>query len=104
MTPDLERRLAQGAAPRPRSKPGLRVGVLVVGLIVLGLVVSQLQLERDLRRLDAGFLSGLPEGNYHAISVELVRRAAALRGQLREVASEGSADNIARLRAARGSC
>jgi TRAP-type uncharacterized transport system substrate-binding protein len=105
MTPDLERRLvSQGTAPRARGKPLLRFGVVLLGLIALAVSVSQLNLEHDLQRLDAGFLSGLPEGNYHAISAELVRTAAAAGGRLREVPSEGSTDNIARLRAARVSC
>jgi TRAP-type uncharacterized transport system substrate-binding protein len=105
MTPDLERRLApQDPSPRPRARPVRRFAVVLAGLSVLAVGVGQLNLEHDLHRLTAGFLSGLPEGNYHAIADGLVRTAAQQRGRLREVPSEGSTDNIERLRAARGSC
>jgi hypothetical protein len=76
----------------------------VIGLAALGLCVSRLDLEHDLHRLNTGFLSGLPEGNYHAIAEALVQTAAQQRGRLREVPSEGSTDNIERLRKARGTC
>jgi TRAP-type uncharacterized transport system substrate-binding protein len=105
MTPDLERRLSpQLPSGRPRSRPLLRFLVLLIGLLVLALVVGQLNLEHDLHRLDAGFLSGLPDGNYHSIAEGLVRTGAQQRARLREVPSEGSTDNIERLRAARASC
>jgi len=105
MTPDLERRLMpQAASERPRSQPVLRFVIVLAGLVVLGLCVAQLDLEHDLHRLNTGFLSGLPEGNYHAIAEALVQTAAQQRGRLREVPSEGSTDNIERLRSARGSC
>src|SRR6185295_19296667 len=105
MTPDLERRLVpQAASERPRSRPVLRFVSVLAGLVVLGLCVAQLDLEHDLHRLNTGFLSGLPEGNYHAIAEALVQTAAQQRGRLREVPSEGSTDNIERLRKARGSC
>jgi TRAP-type uncharacterized transport system substrate-binding protein len=89
---------------RPRARALLRFAVVLAGLSVLAAGVGQLNLEHDLHRLDAGFLSGLPEGNYHAIADGLVRTAAQQRGRLREVPSEGSTDNIERLRAARASC
>jgi hypothetical protein len=105
MTPDLERRLAPHEhSKRPRARPLLRLAVVFAGLSLLAVGMAQLNLEHDLHRLNAGFLSGLPEGNYHAIADGLVRTAAQQRGRLREVASEGSTDNIERLRAARVSC
>src|SRR6185436_10213778 len=92
MTPDLERRLVpQAPVQRPRARAVLRFAVVLTGLGVLAAGVGQLNLEHDLHRLDAGFLSGLPEGNYHAIADGLVRTAAQQRGRLREVPSEGSA-------------
>jgi hypothetical protein len=73
-------------------------------LALLGGIVSQLNLHRDLHRLDAGMLSGAPEGNYHAIVDDLVHLAATGNARLRNVPSAGSADNVARLRAAKKSC
>jgi TRAP-type uncharacterized transport system substrate-binding protein len=105
MLPDLERRLSpEHISGRPRARPLRRFLVVLLGLLVLAAGVGQLNLEHDLHRLDAGFLSGLPEGNYHAIADGLVRTGAQQRARLREVPSEGSTDNIQRLRAARSSC
>jgi hypothetical protein len=107
MTPELERQLApQGSPPVPRGRPLLRVGLVLSGLLALGLGVSQLRLTRDLHRLDAGFLSGLPEGNYHTIVAKLVEGAAAEGGRLRELPSEGSTHNVTGLLEARagGNC
>jgi TRAP-type uncharacterized transport system substrate-binding protein len=105
MTPDLERRLSPQHPPgRSRSLPLLRFLVVLLGLFVLAVGVGQLNLEHDLHRLDAGFLSGLPEGNYHTIADGLVRTGEHQRARLREVPSQGSTDNIERLRAARHSC
>ncbi|MEY4550457.1 MAG: hypothetical protein RL685_6652 [Pseudomonadota bacterium] len=105
MASNLDRRFVpRASASRSRSRPLLRIGALLLALLGLGLLVGQLDLRGDFRRLDAGFLSGFPEGNYQVIARELAERAARERGQLRVVVSEGSSDNIARLRAARESC
>jgi len=101
----LERQLAPGApSPPPRAARLLRIALVVAIVLGLGALTSQLNLERDLHRLDARILSGVPEGNYHLLADALVRSAASQRGHLRELPSQGSSDNIARLRAARASC
>ena len=101
----LERQLAPGLPqPRPRATRLLRIGLVVALVLGLGALTSQLNLERDLHRLHARLLSGVPEGNYHVLADALVRSAASQRGRLQEIPSQGSSDNIARLRAARASC
>jgi len=102
----LERQLAPGAAPspHPRATRLLRIALVVAIVLGLGALTSQLNLERDLHRLDARILSGVPEGNYHVLVDALVRSASSQRGHLRELPSQGSSDNIARLRAAQASC
>jgi hypothetical protein len=71
---------------------------------VLALVVSHLDVRHDMRRLNIAILSGTPAGNYHRLIESLTDRAARERGTLRNLASEGSADNLARLMAARHDC
>ncbi len=83
----------------------VRRGVAVVlALVIVGALVAQLEVKRDLHRLDAGLLSGAQEGNYHAIAVELAALAAKENGKLRDVTSAGSTENVTRLRAASSSC
>ena len=102
----MERQLAPAPAPspHPRATRLLRIAAVVAIVLGLGALTSQLNLERDLHRLDARILSGVPEGNYHVLADALVRSAASQRGHLRELPSQGSSDNIARLRAAQASC
>ena len=82
----------------------LRLGLVVLILAVLAAIVSQLNLKRDLHRLDAGMLSGAPEGNYSALVGDLAAAAAKDKGTIRNVPSAGSIENVTRLRAAKKSC
>lgn len=79
----------------------VRKVLLVVGLLgLLALVVSRIDFERDMHRLDAGFLTGAKDGSYAAIGADLTARAAAHRGRLRSIESAGSTENVQRLYAA----
>jgi TRAP-type uncharacterized transport system substrate-binding protein len=100
---NLDRRLAATV----HSHAGaflLRLGLVALVLAVVGALVSQLNLKRDLHRLDAGMLSGAPEGNYHALVDDLSRAAAKDKGTLRNVTSAGSVENVSRLRAEKKTC
>jgi uncharacterized protein len=95
----------------PLRDPKTRRSVLLKLVVVLGSVlavtvfVSHLNLSRSLRRLDVGFASGSAEGNYHAIVDDLAALAKKGGGTIRNVASDGSGDNLARLaRAGQGGC
>ena len=81
-------------------KDGLGV-LLIFGL---GVVVSRLNLHSDMSRLEIGILSGAQEGNYHRLIDELGRLATLEKGRIKNVSSEGSADNVRRLAAAAKSC
>jgi len=81
-----------------------KLAVVVAALALFALVVSHIDFNRDLHRLDAGMASGPPDGGYAAIVRELVTRAAARRGRLREVGGSGSAENVERLASGRASC
>ena len=101
---DPERRLVR--AQRPARFAFLqKVAVAMVALLLLGVAMSKLNLSRDLHRLHAGFLSGSKEGNYHAIVDDLAAMAALGKGQIVNLASQGSAENVRRLgEAAAGGC
>ncbi len=102
---NLNRRLLSRAATRAHWYPFARRAAVVVAVLALvGAVLSQLNLKRDLHRLDAAILSGSPEGSYHAIAADLTVVAAKENGKLREVPSAGSLENVARLRAAKSTC
>jgi hypothetical protein len=87
-----------------------RFGLVKKALIVLGalaliaLVVGHIDFDRDMHRLNAGMLSGVTDGGYAAIVRDLAARAAIHRGKLRDLSSNGSAENVARLVAAKDSC
>jgi NMT1-like family len=102
---NLDRHLLPRAAARAHWMPVVRrTALVVVALALVGALLSQLNLKRDLHRLDTAMLSGTAEGSYHAIAQDLARLAAKENGMLREVASAGSIENVTRLRAARPSC
>src|SRR5262245_38232273 len=100
---NLDRRLAATVHSHGRAFL-LRIGLVVLVLAVLGTIASQLNLHRDLHRLDAAMLSGAPEGNYHVLVEDLARAAAKDKGVLRNVTSAGSVENVERLRAAKKTC
>jgi hypothetical protein len=102
---NLDRQLLSRAAANAHWSTVLRrAAVVLVAFALLGALLSQLNLKRDLHRLDAGLLSGTPEGSYHAVAAELAALASKENGKLREVPSAGSMENVTRLRAARSSC
>jgi hypothetical protein len=77
---------------------------LVLGVVAL--VVSRIDFARDMHRLDAGMLSGAKDGSYHAVVTDLATFAEKKSGHIRNLESAGSAENTARLAAARstGKC
>ncbi len=82
----------------------LKLVAITAVLSGLALIVSRLNLRRDMHRLDVGFLSGAPEGNYHTLVGRLSELASAAGGRVRNVSSEGSRDNVQRLGAASRTC
>jgi TRAP-type uncharacterized transport system substrate-binding protein len=101
----LERPLARAEIPRPTKYGLVRKVAFVVGLLAfLGLVVSRLNFARDLHRLDTRMLSASKEGNYYAIVDSLAQIAARDSGKITNVETAGSAENVARLAAAAGTC
>jgi hypothetical protein len=104
VTSPLDRPLAPRRPASSLRLVAVRLGaaVLIVGLLVL--LVSRVDFTHDLHRMRVRMLSGEPDGNYHAIVTRLGLRAASREGVVEEVASAGSAENVRRLSAAKGSC
>jgi TRAP-type uncharacterized transport system substrate-binding protein len=89
-----------------RSRPSWwRLAVLAAFGLLCAIALARVDLKPSYAYLDAGLLSGPPEGQYHAIADRLAARAAVERGRLANVATAGSVENLQRLaRAAEGAC
>jgi TRAP-type uncharacterized transport system substrate-binding protein len=108
---ELDRPLAPAAEPaqalfRGRFRVAKKLGIVALVGLMLATLVSRIDFEPNMRRLKAGMLSGARGGNYDAMVAELAQRAKRSGGDLRNVESAGSAENITRLEstAASGSC
>jgi hypothetical protein len=82
----------------------LRVTLILAPLVVLAALASRLDLRPSLARLDVSISSGSKEGNYYRLVDGLAAIAARERGTVHNLASEGSADNLAKLAQARQGC
>jgi hypothetical protein len=80
-----------------RGRFPLRLAVTAVIVALLFLIFVAVDLEPDLRHLEARIASGPEEGNYNALASRLARRAGERRGRLAVVPSAGTMDNLARL-------
>jgi NMT1-like family len=91
---------------RGRYRVAKRLGMVALVVLVLAILVSRIDFEPNMRRLNAGMLSGARGGNYYALVADLAERAKRSGGSLRNVESAGSGDNLTRLEraAASGSC
>lgn len=103
---DLNRPLAPDAGHSPSQQRTmiLKLTAGVVLVLGLGFGVSRMNLRRDMSRLDVGILSGTGAGNYHHLVDRLAQLAATEKGKVRNVASDGSADNVRKLAAAATGC
>jgi hypothetical protein len=81
-----------------------RAAILIGALGVLAFVIAGLDLQPNLARVKVAILAGSEGGNYHAIVARLSAEARTDRGQIENLASQGSVDNIERLAAARQTC
>ena len=81
-----------------------RAALLIGALAVLAVVIAGIDLQPNLARVKVAILSGSEGGNYHAIVAQLSAEARSGRGQIGNVTTQGSIDNIERLSAARRTC
>ncbi len=75
----------------------IRFGIALLVVAVAVLIFSRLDLRPSLGHVEVAMLSGAPEGNYHALVDGIARSAARRRGHVDNVATSGSAENLARL-------
>ncbi|MEP7120767.1 MAG: hypothetical protein ABJE95_07655 [Byssovorax sp.] len=90
-----------GLAPRSKT---LRIAVPFLLFLAVAILIGRLDLGRDLGRIHVAMLSGAPEGNYAAVVDRLGALAAREGGQIENVPSAGSAENLARLAGAAKTC
>jgi TRAP-type uncharacterized transport system substrate-binding protein len=94
----LDRPLASHARHSTRMALG-RFGLVLLVVGAVGLLISRIDFRHDMSHMRVRVLSGAPEGNYHASVARLAQAAALRRGTIENVASVGSAENVARLAA-----
>ena len=78
--------------------------LILAALIAVFAVVATSSRNPELSYVDVAFVSGSPEGNYHAIVARTAAEAQRQHGRANNVASAGSIENISRLAAAKKSC
>jgi TRAP-type uncharacterized transport system substrate-binding protein len=94
---------------RTLGTPGMSSRVLksaLVFAVVVAVIIGAANLDRrpDLSHVDVAFLSGSEQGNYHAIVERLATEAKQRDGRVRNLASAGSVENLARLASAQQGC
>src|SRR5262245_35304147 len=84
---------------------GVRRAAVLMGLLaVVAIAIASLDLQPNFSRVHVAVLSGDAGGNYHAIVSQLALAAARERGQIENIATQGSVENIQRLAAERHTC
>src|SRR5262249_50122076 len=99
---------AQPPNPQQRStwsaKALARVTVFFGVAALVAAVAAAFGIARDYGYLHASILSGSPGGYYHALAIRLADRAKRGNGTLAVISTEGSIENIYRLKNGRGHC
>ena len=94
--------------PSPRStwygKGLARAAVLLALAALVAGVAAAFGIARDYGYLHASILSGSPGGYYHALADRLAERAKRGNGVLTVVSTQGSIENVARLKRGEGHC
>jgi len=99
---------AYSSNPSPRStwygKGLARAAVLLALAALVAGVAAAFGIARDYGYLHASILSGSPGGYYHALADRLAERAKRGNGVLTVVSTQGSIENVARLKRGEGHC
>jgi len=96
----LQRRLGVVQTPALALKTALLVAA--VGAIALGIALYGRN--PDLSHVNVAFLSGSERGNYYAVVQKMAGEATRHRGRIDNIATAGSAENVAKLAAGKASC
>jgi len=100
----LERPLARRRPQHSLRGLLLRVATVTAVVGVVALVVSRIDFRHDLHRMRVRVLSGVADGNYHAVVAGLAEAAARRQGTIDNLVTAGSAENVKRLADAARSC
>jgi TRAP-type uncharacterized transport system substrate-binding protein len=83
----------------------VRRAALLLGIVaLLAIVIASIDLQPNLARVKVAILSGSEGGNYHAVVERLATEALRAKGEIRNVPTQGSIENLERLSAARRTC
>ena len=104
MTTNYLRRILGRSPAAGGISPGLKLALLVGGLVLLGLLIALIEPTPTLRHVRVGVLSGSERGNYYAVVNKVAAEAQRQKGQIRNLPSAGSVENLARLTAAKAAC
>jgi len=100
--------VAYSPNPAPRStwygKGLARTAILLAVAALVAGVAAAFGMARDYGYLHASILSGSPGGYYHALAERLAERAKRGNGALTVVSTQGSIENVDRLRHGEGHC
>jgi len=83
---------------------GTKMALLLGAIAVLGLLVALVEPRPSLRHVRVGFLSGSTQGNYHAVVDGISAQVRRQSGQVTNLPSAGSVENIGRLVAGKSRC
>jgi hypothetical protein len=82
----------------------LKAALLFAAVAAIFIYAATLSRSPQLSHVNVAFLSGSPEGNYHATVARVAAEAQHRHGRIANVASAGSVENMARLAEARHGC
>lgn len=80
-----------------RRRRVVRAAVIAALVVLIGVVAWSVDLEPNLSHLEVGVVSGAEEGHYHAQVARFAQRASRDGGEVRNVSTAGSVENLARL-------
>jgi TRAP-type uncharacterized transport system substrate-binding protein len=104
MRPSLQDRLRRTLGATRGSQRMLKSALLIAAFLGAIFFAATYDRQPDLSHVRVAFLSGSPEGNYHAVIARVAEQARRQRGRIDNIASAGSIENIERLAAAKSSC
>jgi TRAP-type uncharacterized transport system substrate-binding protein len=83
---------------------GTKLALLFGALLLFGLLLAILEPAPTLRYVRVGFLSGSESGNYHAVVGRIAAEVKHRKGEVRNLSSVGSVENVQRLVAGAAGC
>jgi TRAP-type uncharacterized transport system substrate-binding protein len=83
---------------------GMKTALLFGAIALVGLLIALVEPTPSLRHVQVGFLSGNERGNYYAVVDRIAAEVRRQKGQVKNLPTAGSVENIARLVAGKSRC